>query len=114
MVAEYKKKKALATRNWIRAHHTSILKTCDERHAAGNEKRERKKRMGVGVEAGVNSSRCRSSEAVAGESRGEAPHACQFTSITGLDCGVPVILFPFWLFTRGDLFSTLFLGRCLP
>lgn len=56
---------------------------------------------------------------MAGESRGEAgeckaPHACQFTSITALDCRGPVILFPFWLFTRGDLFSTLFLGRCLP
>lgn len=120
MAAEYRKKKEeernreLATRNWIRACHTSILKTCDGRHVAGNEKREWKKRMGVGVEAGVKSSPCRSSEEMAGESRGEAPHACQFTSITALDCGVPVILFPSWLFTRGDLFSTLFLERCLP
>lgn len=75
--------------------------------------------MGVGVEVGVNSSPCRSSEEMAGESRGEAgeckaPHACQFTSITALDCRVPVILFPFLLFTQGDLFSTLFLERCLP
>lgn len=70
-----KRDRALATRNWIRARHTSILKTCDERHAAGNEKSEwRKKRIGEGVEAGVNSSPCRSSEEMAGESRGEAPN----------------------------------------
>lgn len=45
----------------------------------------KKKKTGVGAEAGVNSSPRRSSEEMAGESRGEAPHACQFTRIAALD-----------------------------